>query len=139
NIMRNRGTCVVGVCFTCACVCALTTPASAVVTGSFFLTGHDPDFHASAGGNTAGAIDINQKAIAFVMDPGFNPFVAGGVNKFLFVEGNIAPPLGHIDGELGILASGYTAGTSYERHGATTGLNTELNLLGTKYSAIVIG
>ena len=29
-------------------------PARADIVGSIFLTGHDPDFHASAGGNSVG-------------------------------------------------------------------------------------
>jgi hypothetical protein len=105
--------------------------------GSLFLTGHDPDFHASVGGNSAGAQQINQSAIGFVMDPVYNTYVAGGVDKFLFVESSIAPPPGHIDGENGILASGYAPGTDYDRHDAST-LNAALDQLGTNYSAIVV-
>ncbi|MGH9663233.1 MAG: hypothetical protein ACRD9L_02275, partial [Bryobacteraceae bacterium] len=76
--------------------------------GSIFLTGHDPDFHAIVGNNTAGAQHINQDAISFVTDPSFNPFAAGGIEKFLFVESSISPPAGHVDGINGIIASGYT-------------------------------
>ena len=119
-----------------AVVLSLGSPSWAVV-GSFFLTGHDPDFHASLGGNTTGGININNAAIDFVMDAGFNPFVAGGVNKFLFVE-SFTPFLpGNTQGVNGIVASGYTDGSDFEKHDSTT-LNTELNLLGTKYSAIVV-
>jgi hypothetical protein len=107
------------------------------LAGSVFLTGHDPDFHASVGGNALGAQHINQAAINFCMDPVYNTFVAGGVNRFLFVESSIAPPSGHIDGENGIIASGYTAGVNYDRVDAST-LNADLNLLGTTYSAIVV-
>ncbi len=32
------------------------------------LTGHDPDFHASQGGNALGAQHINQRAIEYIMD-----------------------------------------------------------------------
>src|SRR5258707_855870 len=110
------------------------------IVGSFFLTGHDPDFHAFLGGNALGAQHMDQAAIAFVMDPTFNPFVAGGNQHFLFVEcDTCAVPGGHIDGIPGINASaaGFPAGTTYETHGAATGLNAELSLLGSKYSAIV--
>ncbi len=107
------------------------------VGGSVFLTGHDPDFHASLGGNAAGAQNINIVAISFVMDPAFNPFVAGGINQFLFVQSNIAPPGGHTNGLNGIIASGFILGTDFEHHDATT-LNDELDELGTSYSAIVI-
>jgi hypothetical protein len=115
----------------------VTLGAGPAWAGSIFLTGHDPDFHASLGGNTAGAQHINQTGIDFVMDPAFNTFVAAGVTKFLFVESNISVPVGHTIGENGIIASGFTAGTSFDQRNAST-LNAGLNLLGTTYSAIVI-
>jgi len=113
---------------------ATATPGRAV---SLFLTGHDPDFHASLGDNTIGAQNINKTAINFVMDPAFNTFVAGGVQKFLFVESKITPPSGHTNGVNGILASGYTPGTDFDQHDAST-LNAALDDLGKTYSAIVI-
>jgi len=116
--------------------------AKADLVGSIFLTGHDPDFHAAEGGNALGAQHINQAAINFIMDPGFNPFVAGGDKKFLFVEcDTCAVPAGHVDGIPGLndSASGFPAGTTFETHGAADGLATALGELGTKYSAIVIG
>jgi hypothetical protein len=113
------------------------TLATSAVAGSIFLTGHDPDFHAIIGGNAAGAQKINNVAIDFILDSGFNPYVAGGVSKFLFVESKISPPGGHVNGVSGIVASGYTNGTDYEHHDATT-LGGELDLLGTKYAGIVV-
>lgn len=106
--------------------------------GAIFLTGHDPDFHASLGGNLIGARNINTTAIDFVMDSSFNPFVATAP-KFLFVESNIAVPGGHTVGENGIVASGYTVGANYDAADATT-LDAALDLLGVAggYSAIVI-
>lgn len=71
------------------------------------------------------------------MDPAFNPFKAGGVNKFLFVESQISPPGGHVDGLSGLAASGYTLGTDFNLATAAT-LNTELNQLGSTYSALVV-
>src|SRR5579864_4532828 len=115
--------------------------ARADIVGSIFLTGHDPDFHAVSG-NTVGAQHIIQDAVGFIMDPAFNTFVAGGNQHFLFVQcDTCGVPGGHIDGRSGINASapGFAALTSYETHGATDGLATELGLLGTKYSALVIG
>jgi RHS repeat-associated protein len=106
--------------------------------GSIFLTGHDPDFHATQGPGTTGAQDITKTAIHFVMNPAYNPFVARGVSKFLFVEAKISPPGGHVDGVNGIIASGYTAGTDFDLRDAST-LNAALDQLGTTYSAIVIG
>jgi hypothetical protein len=106
--------------------------------GSIFLTGHDPDFHASLGGNAVGARNINIAAINYVQDPTFNPYVAVAP-KFLFVQSNIAPPAGHTVGKAGIVASGYVEGVDFDHHDATT-LNAALNQLGVPggYSAIVI-
>jgi len=117
-------------------IAGVITPAYAVV-GSFFLTGHDPDFHATLGGNTVGAKNIINTAVAFTTDPNFNTFKAGGVNKFLFVESNITPPSGHTIGKPGIVAAGFIEGVDFEHHDATT-LNAELNLLGTKYNMILV-
>jgi hypothetical protein len=105
--------------------------------GSIFLTGHDPDFHASLGGNTTGARDLNTTAINFITDAAFNTFKAGGVNKFLFVESSIPVPGGHTVGMNGIIASGYTEGVNFDHVTAAT-LNAALNNLGTTYNAIVI-
>lgn len=106
--------------------------------GSIFLTGHDPDFHASGGpGNPIGAQNINNAAINFVTDPMFNVFSANGINEFLFVESKISPPSGHRNGVNGLTASGFSQGIDFEHHDSTT-LDAELNLLGTKYSAIVV-
>ena len=111
--------------------------ASASVSGNFFLTCHDPDFHSFVGGNALGSRNIINKGVAFIQDPGFNTFVSGGVTKILFVESKIAPPGGHVNGVTGFVLAGYTNGVDFEHHDATT-LNAELNLLGTKYSSIVV-
>ena len=115
---------------------ATLVTGSTALAGSIFLTGHDPDFHASLGGNAAGAIRLNQVAISFIQDPGFNPFYLGGATKFLFVESSIAVPAGHTVGKNGIVASGYTEGVHFDHATAAT-LNAGLNNLGTVYSAIV--
>lgn len=118
---------------------ALLLGVSAANAGSIFLTGHDPDFHASLGGNTLGAQHINQTAIGFIMNPAFNPFVAGGLTKFIYVQSFNAPVPGNTDGANGLIASGYLAGTNFDQHGAGT-LNAALNLLGVAggYGGIVI-
>jgi len=71
------------------------------------------------------------------MDPAFNPYAAGGVNKFLFVESTISVPGGHVVGKTGIVASGYVEGVNFDSYNAST-LNAALNNLGTTYSAIVV-
>jgi hypothetical protein len=128
----------------CRTVCGFVVVAlvlgsipAAAHAGSVFLTGHDPDFHASLGGNLTGARRINQVAITFVTDPIFNPYSAGGASKFLYVQSRISAPSGHTDGKQGIIASGYTEGTDFDHHDATT-LNGALDALGTTYSAIVV-
>jgi len=126
------------VALTCAVLGTLFASGTTAKAGSVFLTGHDPDFHASLGGNGVGAQHINQTAIGFITDTKFNTFAAAGVKKFLFVESKIAVPSGHTDGENGIVASGYTLGTDFETHTASD-LTAEIDKLGTKYDAIVIG
>jgi hypothetical protein len=120
---------------------ALALAANPASAGSVFLTGHDPDFHASNFAGTAidsqGAVNINNVAIDFIMDPTFNLSVAGGATKFLFVESSIAPPGGHRVGKNGIIQSGYAEGVDFVHADATT-LNSELNLLGTTYGGIVV-
>ncbi len=106
--------------------------------GSIFLTGHDPDFHASLGTNAAGARAINNAAIDFIRDPGFNPYTVIAP-KFLFVESSIAPPPGHTVGKNGIVASGYVEGVDFDHHDASS-LAAALNQLGQPggYCALVI-
>jgi hypothetical protein len=118
-------------------VIAVLSLGSTVWAGAIFLTGHDPDFHATLGGNTAGARNINTAAIDFITDVGFNPFAASGVAKFLFVESSISPPGGHTVGRTGIVNSGYVLGTDFDHHDAST-LGAALDALGTTYNGIVI-
>jgi hypothetical protein len=113
----------------------VAAPASG---GSFFLTGHDPDFHALVGqGNAAGARNVNKVAIAFILDPAFNAIAASGITKFLFVESAMPPPAGHVNGVNGIVASGFKLGIDFDHHSAET-LNDALDGLGTVYGGIVI-
>jgi hypothetical protein len=113
--------------------------ASPGLAGSIFLTGHDPDYHAYAGfNNSAGAQHINQAAINYILDPSANSFAAAGIHEFLFVEGGIVPPGGHANGENGLIASGYQPGIDFETHNSSD-LASQLPLLGTKYSGIVVG
>ena len=120
------------------CGAMLATVCGTSHAGAIFLTGHDPDFHASLGGNTTGAKNINTKAISYIMDSAFNPFLVVAP-KFLFVESRIQVPSGHTNGVNGIVASGYILGTDFDQADATT-LSTALNSLGQVggYSAIVI-
>jgi len=124
-----------------ACALAMVCAAQAASAASIFLTGHDSDFHASNFAGTAvdspGAVNINQVAIGFIMDPTFNLSVAGGATKFLFVESSINPPAGHRVGKNGIIQSGFTEGTDFDHADAST-LNAALDGLGTVYGGIVV-
>ena len=108
-----------------------------VFAGAIFLTGHDPDFHATEmPGHMTGAQNITRAALQYILDPLFNPYVSTAP-KFLFVESRIPAPNGHAPGVNGMVATGYTAGVHFEHHDATT-LSGELNLLGTKYAGLVV-
>ena len=87
--------------------------------GAIFVTGHDPDFHASLGANTTGAQHINQIALGYTMDPAFNNFVASAP-KFIWVESKLPPVPGNTVGKNGIVASGFVEGVDFDHHDATT-------------------
>ena len=120
---------------------AIALSANTASAASVFLTGHDPDFHASNPDGDAidsqGAVNINNVAIDFIMDSTFNLSVAGGATKFLFVESSISTPSGHRVGKNGIIQSGYTEGVDFDHANAST-LNTALNMLGSTYGGIVV-
>ena len=124
-------------------IVALTLAVSAqtATAGSIFLTGHDPDFHASNAAGTAvdsiGAVHINQIAIDYILDPSFNLVASSGVTKFLFVESSRTPPGGHRVGKNGIIQSGFVEGVDFDHHDAST-LNAALDGLGTTYAGIVV-
>ena len=92
-----------------AIVCLSVTPALASSIGSVFVTGHDSDFHATAG-NTLGAQHIIQDALTFVRN--------GNTLPILFIQSNTNNiGLGdHLDSQAGLIASGYTAGNTPGNH-----------------------
>ncbi len=69
--------------------------------GRVFLTGHDPDYHAVDGGNTAGARHMIQQAVAYVTGRKSNP-------KMLLVTDTRNPGSAYIDSRQGMRASGFT-------------------------------
>ncbi|HEV2447571.1 MAG TPA: hypothetical protein VGS58_16690, partial [Candidatus Sulfopaludibacter sp.] len=75
----------------------VTTPLGA---GQIFLSGHDPDFHASLGGNAAGAQTIIQDALAFARN--------GNTAPILLLETSTANNVlgDHTDSETGLMDSG---------------------------------
>jgi hypothetical protein len=110
-----------------ACLIA-AAPSSA---GNVFVSGHDADFHATAG-NTAGAQHLIQQSLLFARN--------GNTAPILFVQTDLSNlTLGdHLDSQLGLIASGYTAGATAGNHyvvvNATQFATTNLSL----YSAIFV-
>jgi hypothetical protein len=84
--------------------------ANLASAGSVFVTGHDPDFHAQAGPNQAGAQHVIQLGLNFVRD--------GNTAPILLLESNTSNiGLGdHLDSELGLIDSGYSAGNTPGNH-----------------------
>lgn len=80
-------------------------PATANTAGSVFVTGHDPDFHASLGPNTTGAQNVIRDGLSFVRN--------GNTAPILFLQTDLSNlTLGdHTNSETGLIDSGYTAGT----------------------------
>ncbi|SIN91632.1 Putative Ig domain-containing protein [Singulisphaera sp. GP187] len=109
------------------------------IGGSVFLTGHDPDFHDLYGPNPPGARNIISAGIHYVMDPAYNPFVAAGIHKFLFVDSQLSDPQsgGGPVGVEGIVAAGYVEGQDFDVADVRS-LNAALGALGSRYSAIVV-
>lgn len=108
---------------------------SSAFGSSIFLTGHDPDYHL-IGPNPTGAKDIIETALGFVMNPLNNSFAAKGIDRFMFVQGGITPPLGNVDG--GTTLRDIAGITNFDIINAST-LDSSFGLLGTTYSAIVMG
>jgi hypothetical protein len=83
----------------------LTTPEDAcgsVQTGRVFVTGHDPDYHASAAGsNLDGARHILQKAVAYVTADAAAP-------SLLLVTSTSSTGEGTVDPRTGLTAAGLT-------------------------------
>lgn len=107
--------------------------------GTIFVTGHDPDYHATIGYHAAGASRILQVAIEYILHAGYNPYAGHTPVRFLYVESRIPvpdPPL-HSRGRDGLVNSGYIEGPDFEWHDASD-LAGELAQLGSKYAGLVV-
>lgn len=82
----SRQPCGSGLAFLALLALAFAAPAWC---GSIFLTGHDPDFHASVGSDKTGANNLNRIAVDFVANPLFNPFRADDITTLLYVESSL--------------------------------------------------
>jgi hypothetical protein len=80
------------------------------LAGNVFVTGHDPDFHASLGGNAPGAQNIINRALDFARN--------GSTAPILYLQSNtLNTSLGdHTDSEAGLIAAGYTSGNTPGNH-----------------------
>ncbi|HLI57208.1 MAG TPA: hypothetical protein VKY26_09300, partial [Actinomycetota bacterium] len=74
-----------------------------VTAGGVFLTGHDPDYHAVAGPDQAGAKDLIQKAVSYVT-------FAAAAPRMLLVTHRTGPTpsADYADPALGMEAAGYS-------------------------------
>lgn len=83
--------------------------------GGVFVTGHDPDFHASSNFNPEGARNIIRRAVEFVTFSYPSPFTG----SMLLVTGRIDPPVfGHLDSYQGMVDSGYSPDTASAQTGS---------------------
>ena len=122
-----------------ATLLSVALPPHAAQAGSILLTGHDPDAHAIVGyHNREGARRFLRAVASWMMTIGINPFVGVTRPKFLLVEGKIPVPSHHNQGRDGWVLSGFVENVDFEHHDFTT-LNAELDRLGEKYAAIVVG
>ena len=132
----SRQPCGSGLAFLALLALAFAAPAWC---GSIFLTGHDPDFHASVGSDKTGANNLNRIAVDFVANPLFNPFRADDITTLLYVESSldaIRRPQPHQRRSRGG-AGRNLSGVILEKHDASS-LDDALNRLGDDYAAIVI-
>lgn len=79
---------------------------AATAPGGIFVTGHDPDYHASAGGNNAGAEHIIQHAIAYVTNNNNNN--TSNLKILLVTDLRNSTGPGYSDPRLGMNAAGFT-------------------------------
>jgi hypothetical protein len=101
----------IGPAFLAAWIFALGLAATGeTVAGNVFLSGHDPDFHASQGLNAAGAQDIIKSGLNFARNGSNAPILLLETDTSNLILGD------HADSELGLIASGYTAGTTPGNH-----------------------
>ena len=105
---------------------------SAAMVGSVFVSGHDSDFHAALGPSPAAAQHIIQDALTFARN--------GNTAPILYIESDLSNlSLGdHTDSEPGLIASGYTAGTTVGNHYVKVNSTVFATLNLSLYSALFI-
>lgn len=114
---------------------ALVVPAAsatAVPAGSIFLSGHDPVWHASFGGNAAGARNLAVTGIEYARN--------GSTLPFLFIESKTVPVPGGNAHEAPFLTSalGYGAGDFVVMDASDLAALADFRAALNSYSAIVV-
>jgi len=106
-----------------------TSPAFA---GSIFVSGHDADFHANVGGNAVGAQNIINKALDYTRDGNTAPILLLKSNTSNIALGD------HVDSEVGLTNSGYSAGNTSGMHYVKVDAATFATTTLSNYSAIFV-
>jgi hypothetical protein len=92
-------------------LCFSVTDAQIPSRGSVFITGHDPDFHATElRRNPIGARNILRIGLAFVLSGSDKPFLVLQTNGF---GGVPKIPQGHADPIRGLIAAGFMPGSDF--------------------------
>ena len=84
--------------------------SSAASAGAVFVSGHDSDFHASLGPNALGAQNTINRALDFTRQGNTAPILLIKSNSNNVLLGD------HTDSEVGLIAAGWTAGTTAGKH-----------------------
>lgn len=79
-----------------------SSPVGAATPGGVFVTGHDPDFHATyLPANPEGARNILRRAVTYVTSGAADP-------RMLLVSSRMTPPPGFLDSLAGLQAAGFS-------------------------------
>jgi RHS repeat-associated protein len=107
------------------------TNSNASTPGGYFITGHDPDYHAHLGANAPGAQHIIQRAIAYVTYDKANP-------RILLVMDIRNPGGDQSDPRLGMNSAGFTAFDVADYGSGTAGVLNLNTVTFTNYDVVVV-
>jgi hypothetical protein len=111
-------------------------------SGGIFVTGHDPDYHASVGGNKVGAQHIIQSAIAYVTNTNTtvnnNNNVSKSLRILLVTDLRNSTGLGYNDPRLGMEAAGFSKFDVADYGSNTPGVLNLHTVNFTSYNVVVV-
>lgn len=110
-------------------MCALPVTSWA---GNIFVSGHDPDFHASIGPNPPGAQDIIQDSLTFARNGNTKPILVIQTDP---TNGGLGD---HTNSINGLIDSGYSAGTTAGNHYVIVDASNFASTTLSDYSAIFV-